>query len=1332
MPANVKHPSPPRQRRPSEFLNPSSEGRKMPIIGGRASGHVSSLSTSASMISPLNPLPSPWETNAEGQITSPPHLHSVEPSSSAQSSMSGAMRLNRVPASVRMAGELMKSSSAQNQPSTNSSSTATSTGSVNTPNPSPAGSLPNIGSMPPPSSTRPLGATASMPPPSTTTSDSTASRPNLTVPVTPLGTAGNKKGLSPTASINSEGGGVNRKPSASSLAPPSSFRGSNTSPSGPLRPRPSLPPDPAGLGEPFSSRAHKYRTSMHEQHFKAGSSLLSDSSSQWSPASEAESSTSVSTAQSKNPALGLGFNMPPVTAILQKTHGLAPASGTLTPEIHEVLRPKHSATKGLHMDLAGLPGDAASHANMILQSRQAKLQKWRPNSSGSQASSRYQSSTFFTDRSQNGDEKRPHAFGQLSSVGDPAAPVHSKANASGQWQLKAGGAASPASAPGEDLPPFNLPTANLQRITSSPDDPSPKTQDTGKLRDPPHPGPSSLVVPSGSFGMERQQSAGGGTVGGIEWVDWYDCYKRYKEEKIRAEAEAARAKIPPIGESSNEGVDLTLPSTSTSPTTTEGAAGPYGPTMDQHTHPAAESTSALALSPSTSRDDAAAQSSGLRRRSMSIRSSLSAMDPSRSPSQKRTSIFERSSSRQVSGGSARSAAESTSSAVKRKKNLATKMEGWWNAVKSNFGPESPRGSPTMQAHGRVPSAPVSRALSIQPPLPPPPVPMPVAAHLAPQQSLGSRREAASQSIRQVTSHNELRSTSGRHDAAQLQEAASIVSSTSADIASMLRDTSKQGHQTLRETRPSMMSLQGRKPSMVPEEPSQVPSRTTSSLEVRRKGGLNLRLELEPNIFARHNVYPAGGSSASTHQSLPTESSNTTGDLRSSQQMYNSGGLTPGAPRWDESPSPLFAASTESNSPAVLKEDHRPVAPGAEISVANVRRHIKHRLEAAKVACDHTLRKTIDAITRFADEQKAQEQAELASATTSVGLDDQPRDYFEVMALRDSPVLDTEYSDAEGPSEGIVGSSRSRNPSASVPVSRRASLSRDRFASPSKRSSMIPASPNRVRRRPSNNPRNGQSAQRLSRNLSLSLDRSVSASSSRSTSRSRSPMPTSSRGVLLGRSQEDTEGSKLFLTALQDLIVFAHDILDMSVNALVTRPTETTEIIQKLQQVGSRWDDHDDWPGREWYVDILMAIANLNRVLDWWEAEKGFWNFDDEDADEPIMFVVKPAAVGVSRENSNFDNDFRSALTDSGDSPLISTLQVPEPPSSAVSLEVPSPDTSGPGGTARQLGTSTPRPLQAEDLKFLAEHAKSVNIVMELGLQGEDIQYVNDAILEVTG
>jgi serine/threonine-protein kinase RIM15 len=214
--------------------------------------------------------------------------------------------------------------------------------------------------------------------------------------------------------------------------------------------------------------------------------------------------------------------------------------------------------------------------------------------------------------------------------------------------------------------------------------------------------------------------------------------------------------------------------------------------------------------------------------------------------------------------------------------------------------------------------------------------------------------------------------------------------------------------------------------------------------------------------------------------------------------------------------------------------------------------------------------------------------------------------------------------------------------------------------------------------------------------------------------------------------EEMDGDRRFLAALQDLIVLATDVLDTSVNSLASRPSSCTQIIQTLQKVGQNWDEHDEWPGRNWYVDILMAIANLSRVLDWWAAEKGFWNFDEEDDNEPLLFVMKPG-----KEESRFDHEFKTAISEGRSSPASLPQLIPSTDGamSAVSLEMLSPDTSAGGGTAKQVTTialETPKAHGVEDLRFLAEHAKSVNIVMELGLQGEDVQYVNDAIMEVIG
>ena len=273
--------------------------------------------------------------------------------------------------------------------------------------------------------------------------------------------------------------------------------------------------------------------------------------------------------------------------------------------------------------------------------------------------------------------------------------------------------------------------------------------------------------------------------------------------------------------------------------------------------------------------------------------------------------------------------------------------------------------------------------------------------------------------------------------------------------------------------------------------------------------------------------------------------------------------------------------------------------------------------------------------------------------------------------------------------------------------------------------MLPSSPNRAtRRRPSALPRNYVGRDRINRASGLGLDRTRSGNSSRSTSRSHSPMPMFARTLPSTVDAEDNvEADRQFLASLQELIVIATDVLESSVNSLLSKPSACTEIIQKLQRVGQNWDEHDDWPGRNWYVEILMAIAGLRRILDWWETERGFWAFEDDDENEPLLFVLKP------KEESKFDQEFK-AHNDRSDSPKS------DPNMTAVTLEAPTPEDSDMPASARtvqpEVGGDTPKANDVEDLRFLAEHAKMVNIVMELGLQGEEIQYVNDAIMEVTG
>ncbi|GAC96489.1 AGC/NDR protein kinase [Pseudozyma hubeiensis SY62] len=171
-----------------------------------------------------------------------------------------------------------------------------------------------------------------------------------------------------------------------------------------------------------------------------------------------------------------------------------------------------------------------------------------------------------------------------------------------------------------------------------------------------------------------------------------------------------------------------------------------------------------------------------------------------------------------------------------------------------------------------------------------------------------------------------------------------------------------------------------------------------------------------------------------------------------------------------------------------------------------------------------------------------------------------------------------------------------------------------------------------------NPAKPSNLNPLSRAQSLSRPGARSGSNSRSTSRSHSPMP----GVMMTSSISASSGSprlspsrkmralptedlgpQPWMQPLEELAAIAMEVLDVSINSLIARSGSCSQLISRVQSIGRFWDEHPDWAGRGWFIQILLAIAGLSRVVEWWEAEKGFWNFNDEQEQdaEPIRFIL---------------------------------------------------------------------------------------------------------------
>jgi serine/threonine-protein kinase RIM15 len=265
----------------------------------------------------------------------------------------------------------------------------------------------------------------------------------------------------------------------------------------------------------------------------------------------------------------------------------------------------------------------------------------------------------------------------------------------------------------------------------------------------------------------------------------------------------------------------------------------------------------------------------------------------------------------------------------------------------------------------------------------------------------------------------------------------------------------------------------------------------------------------------------------------------------------------------------------------------------------------------------------------------------------------------------------------------------------------------------------------------------------------------------------------------------------FVSTLHDLIAVCTDILEMSASTLTSRPGMGSDLVRKVQEVGRAWDAHPDWYGRTWYITVLLAVATLARVIEWFEAERQFWNFEDDDEEgeaEPLTFVLKPEFDGEgrisgrgsrerkesfsmtpvagrfamdetggtkrSREASENDDearmtrdervpqkDLRGALV--GDQGIVTqdgsgqvTPPVDHQPSDDQLQRQPSqqhPAHPQPVHDAPSSGLAESTRMEAsEHLRQKAEKAKSSNILMELNLDGEHFLYINRTWVDVIG
>lgn len=736
---------------------------------------------------------------------------------------------------------------------------------------------------------------------------------------------------------------------------------------------------------------------------------------------------------------------------------------------------------------------------------------------------------------------------------------------------------------------------------------------------------------------------------------------------------------------------------------------------------------------------------------------------------------------------------------KKRKNIASKIDAWWSAVTKSFGsaPDDKKSPPPPPPPMSIPAPSARQSQTQLPPLPqlpplttdylmpavsidPADLPGRVSAHYSRQ---GTSLPVPPNVLRHTASASDLTPEKKVYGGGQLPMGA---------LAPAARvPTYFEPHQRLNSAGSDGDGSSG--------------SGGAGKADFKRRNP-QLSLRLDPRFQPAGTAHRLGDRPLLSRNSSTSLSSSSGPPSQPSQTVFKeprppaprqaeqTPSLTPGqSPIWDRTPGlvPLsqgqdvhLVRSVSKTSSLQKTPATTPAAPlPPSFSMSHIREHIKHRLTGAKHNCDKELKKIVTGITVYVEKELEDERA---FASGLVSRQEEEPVILEDHAYSESPApgLLLEENDAGNEAEdeydvssnrnvrpGLhhmnTGSSTSTDPPRSVVGSPSMSFSQPSHSAipkagpPARRGRTSGhASPRRAampsKRHPLGAPvRPADLAARLEQSLTLENTENAvitSNTASRSASRSRSPMPHHHSGSAVNRTSSaewfkqhdapENDDKRHFLHSLQEIVTIAMEIQDTSVTDLTDDPSACAQLIRRVQRVGQRWDDHPNWPLRGWYVQLLLAVAGLSRVAEFWAEERGFWNFEDQkDAHEndPILFVAKAPAP---EEEPSLPSRSRSRATSSvlglgrAPSQQEQVLHTPSPLGIDLGVhrveEEASADTSITVSAPPALAEEASRAEEAEVLREAVEEVRSATILMELALDGVSFQYLSPVWEDVVG
>ncbi|TIB00251.1 hypothetical protein E3P94_01827 [Wallemia ichthyophaga] len=263
-------------------------------------------------------------------------------------------------------------------------------------------------------------------------------------------------------------------------------------------------------------------------------------------------------------------------------------------------------------------------------------------------------------------------------------------------------------------------------------------------------------------------------------------------------------------------------------------------------------------------------------------------------------------------------------------------------------------------------------------------------------------------------------------------------------------------------------------------------------------------------------------------------------------------------------------------------------------------------------------------------------------------------------------------------------------------------------------------------------------------------RQRSISSSRSPSRRRSPPPSTMENTAdldddLDDLENEDEDDDDFMKVLQDLILIGQEVIDTPLSTYTSIPDLCRSTVQRARHLGTKWDANPSWDGRQWYIQFLLAVAGLSRIVEWWEAEKGFWNFNESDDEkDPIRFVVRGDDNNVWIKNPDELSPKPATVLRYDQQPLAQSQHRPSsvrssPPMSLASKPLaPNESTTSINRVQEdQVGENEPdndsqQNKRPEDLDRAAGVERTQHILIDLSLDDAKFQFIAPSWADVVG